>query len=162
MQGSLYLLESSEAQALLLRIRLTKELTSLKINSPPTQAASCVIKDAAGRLLLIKRANSPQQGRWSLPGGRVEAGETLEVTAAREVAEETGLDVQIIRKLGSVNLGIDEGYNYEVHHFLAQVVAGDLKAGDDAADVGWFTPQKIERLELSTDLLKYLAPYHVL
>ena len=134
----------------------------MKIDSPPTQAASCVIKDDIDRLLLIKRANPPQQGRWSLPGGRVEADESLESAAAREVREETGLDVEIIMKLGSVNLGIDEGYNYEVHHFLARAIAGSLCAGDDAADVGWFSKESLSNLELSTDLLKYLAPYQVL
>ena len=138
------------------------ELCILKMNVPPTQAASCVIKDDFNRLLLIKRANPPQQGRWSLPGGRVEAQESLESAARREAREETGLDVEIIMKLGSVNLGVDEGYNYEVHHFLARTISGNLQAGDDAADVGWFSTEALNNLELSTDLLKYLAPYQVL
>jgi len=86
----------------------------------------------------------------------------LESAARREVREETGLDVQIIMKLGSVNLGVDEGYNYEVHHFLARAISGNLRAGDDAADVGWFSIEALNNLELSTDLLKYLAPYRVL
>lgn len=134
----------------------------MKNSSAPIQAASCIIKDEFDRLLLIKRANPPQQGRWSLPGGRVEEGESLEAAAVREVSEETGLSVTIVRRLGSANLGIDEGYDYQVHHFLAQVISGTVQAGDDAADVGWFSTEALGCLDLSTDLMKYLAPYQVL
>ena len=55
-----------------------------------------------------------------------------------------------------------EGYHYEVHHFLAQLISGTLQAGDDAADVGWFSTEELDSLELSADLLKYLSPYKVL
>src|SRR2546430_16924216 len=55
--------------------------------------AGAVVKDQAGRLLLVRRGREPGRGRWSLPGGRVEPGETAAEAAVREVREETGLDV---------------------------------------------------------------------
>jgi 8-oxo-dGTP diphosphatase len=58
-------------------------------------AASAVICDEAGRVLLVLRGRDPQRGRWSVPGGKVEPGETLEQAATREALEETGLQVRI-------------------------------------------------------------------
>jgi ADP-ribose pyrophosphatase YjhB (NUDIX family) len=63
-----------------------------------------VVHDAAGRLLLIRRAHDPGRGLWSLPGGRVEPGESLAEAVEREVREETGLDVRAGDAVGSVHL----------------------------------------------------------
>jgi acetyl-CoA carboxylase carboxyl transferase subunit beta len=60
-------------------------------------AAGAVIADRHGRLLLVKRARDPQRGRWSVPGGRVEPGESLEAAAVREALEETGLRIEVDR-----------------------------------------------------------------
>jgi len=64
--------------------------------------AGAVIKDGQGRLLLIRRRNEPGAGLWSLPGGRIEPGETGDQAVAREVREETGLSVTVGRLLGVV------------------------------------------------------------
>jgi len=127
----------------------------------PTPAASCVIKDKFGRFLLIKRGTPPQIGHWTIPGGRQEVGETLEETAVREVFEETGLEVRIIRKLGVLNLSMETRYRYEIHEFLAEPLAGALSAGDDAADIGWFSAQEMTQLELTQDLIHHLTDYGV-
>src|SRR3954469_11079883 len=84
--------------------------------------AGAVVRDAAGRLLLVRRGREPSIGLWSLPGGRVEPGETAEQAAAREVLEETGLDV----KVGSLLKMVDLPGNYRVHDFAASVVGGEL------------------------------------
>ena len=89
---------------------------------------------------------------WSLPGGRIEPGESAEEAAAREVLEETGLEVEI----GPLLQTADIWGGYRVHDFAATVVGGELRAGDDASDVRWCTPDEVTLLELSTGLLEEL------
>ena len=94
-----------------------------------------VVLDAAGRLLLIQRGHAPSAGLWSVPGGRVEAGETLEAAVVREVREETGLAVHPGAVAGRLSIPGD-GVVYEVTDFVCTLVdpAADPVAGDDAAD----------------------------
>ncbi|HWB68100.1 MAG TPA: NUDIX hydrolase [Mycobacteriales bacterium] len=119
--------------------------------------AGAVIRDDAGRLLLVRRGHAPSAGTWSLPGGRVEPGETPAAAAAREVQEETGLVVEIGRLIDVVDLG-----DYEVHDFEAQPIGGQLQAGDDASDVKWCTPDELDALPLSPGLLAELRRMRVL
>lgn len=109
--------------------------------------AGAVIRDDRGRLLLVLRAREPATGTWSLPGGRVEPGESLEAAAAREVQEETGLVVSVGALLETV-----EVMGYVVHDFAATVIAGDLAPGDDAADARWCTPAEVADMPLSPGL----------
>lgn len=127
----------------------------------PILAASAVIRDSAGRFLLVQRANPPEEGHWTLPGGRVDSGETLEQTAIREVYEETGLTICIVRELGQLNVPDGNGGTYEIHDFLAEWISGKPVAGDDAANVGWFRPDELWGMTLTTDLLGYLTRYGV-
>lgn len=127
----------------------------------PILAASAVIRNADGHYLLVRRANPPEQGRWTLPGGRVDPGETLAQAAIREVREETGLVVRIIRPLGQLHMPDGRGGLYEIHDFLAEWIGGAMMAGDDAAAVGWFSPEALADLPLTTDLLGYLSRYGV-
>ena len=113
--------------------------------------AGAVVLDAAGRLLLVRRGHAPAQGRWSLPGGRLEPGESPAAAAAREVLEETGLEVRVGVLLGSVELG-----DYLVHDFAAEVVGGVLKPGDDADDARWCSPEDATALPLTAGLLTEL------
>lgn len=124
----------------------------------PVVCAGAVVRDPEGRLLLMRRGHAPAIGTWSLPGGRVEPGETAEQAAAREVREETGLDVAIGELLASVAIW----GSYLVHDFAATVTGGTLRAGDDADDVGWFTTSELEALELSPGLLDELRRMGVL
>jgi len=71
---------------------------------PLVPCVGAVVHDAAGRLLLIRRAHEPGRGLWSLPGGRVEAGESAAEAVQREVREETGLDVRAGAPVGTVHL----------------------------------------------------------
>ncbi|HEV2889442.1 MAG TPA: NUDIX hydrolase [Frankiaceae bacterium] len=104
-----------------------------------------------GRVLLVRRANEPSRGLWSIPGGRVEDGETAPECARREVREETGLDVEVGDLVATVDLG-----PYVVDDFRARVVGGTLVAGDDASDVGFFAPDALRDLPLTPGLLAFL------
>ncbi|MDO5735876.1 MAG: NUDIX domain-containing protein [Propionibacteriaceae bacterium] len=119
-------------------------------------AASAVIIDGEGRVLLVKRGKEPQKGRWSVPGGSVEAGETLEEAAAREAREETGLEVTVGRELWSLSTPTGDGRMYEIHDFEAAVIGGDLAAGDDADDVRWVAPAEFKDMLLTVGLVDYL------
>jgi 8-oxo-dGTP diphosphatase len=118
-----------------------------------------VVKDGGGRLLLIKRGHEPGAGLWSLPGGRIEPGETHEQAVAREILEETGLRVECHRLLGTAELPGPDGAVIHVSDYLAVVTGGALAAGDDAADARWVTAADLERLPLTKGLAGYLSAW---
>ena len=119
-------------------------------------AVGVVITDGAGRVLLVQRGKEPQRGRWSVPGGSVEPGETLHEAAAREALEETGLHVRIGRELWSLVSPTSDGRMFEIHDFAATVTGGVLAAGDDADDARWVRADQLDTLPLTVDLASYL------
>ena len=130
------------------------------------QCVGAVIRDEAGRMLLIKRGHEPGKGLWSVPGGRIEPGETDEEAVVREVREETGLDVECGPLLGGIERpGLAET-TLQIRDYYAVVTGGELAAGDDAADVGWVTPEEAEGLdgdgELTAGLLTALRSWGAL
>lgn len=111
---------------------------------------------AEGRALLIRRGQAPLLGQWSLPGGVLECGEALRDAVVREALEETGLVVEVGDMLGVYERVIraDDGrvrYHYVLIDFLCRAVGGDLKAGSDAAEVGWFRREELPSLKLAYD-----------
>lgn len=118
-----------------------------------------VIKDPAGRLLLIKRGHEPGAGLWSLPGGRVEPGETDQQAVAREVLEETSLRVECRRLLGTAELPGLDGTVIDVSDYLAVVTGGELAPGDDAADVRWVAASDLGSMPLTSGLAEYLTAW---
>jgi mutator protein MutT len=113
--------------------------------------AGAVVRNERGEVLLVRRANEPGRGLWSLPGGRLEPGEDARTCAAREVLEETGLVVSIGAELLTVEIG-----EYDVTDFAAAVVGGELRAGDDASDVQWAAIGDLTTIELTPALLEAL------
>jgi len=104
-----------------------------------------VIPSEGGRVVLIRRGSDPYKGRWALPGGFVEVGETVEQAARREAAEETGLAVELA---GLVGVYSDperdpRGHNVSVA-FLARVLSGELSAATDAAEASLLDPGTVE------------------
>jgi 8-oxo-dGTP diphosphatase len=110
----------------------------------PKLMVDVVIPSGEG-VVLIRRASDPFEGRWALPGGFVEVGETVEAAATREAAEETGLAVELAGLVGvySEPERDPRGHNVSVA-FLARVVGGDLVAATDAAEVAALDPESVE------------------
>jgi 8-oxo-dGTP diphosphatase len=124
-----------------------------------------VVEDAEGRLLLVKRGQEPAKGRWSVPGGRVEAGESDVVATAREVLEETGVRVRVGRLVGTVERDAPGGGVYLIHDYVCEAYVEDVdavRAGDDADDAGWFTPDEVRALDTSPGLVEALTEWGVL
>ena len=135
-----------------------------------------------GKLLLIKRGVEPSKEKWSVPGGRVEWGETLIEAVKREVREETGLEIEVGQVAGVYDL-IVQGSRFKVqgsaneeqsgpqvtphsslitHHFVivdyfATPVGGELAPGDDAADARWVPLEDLGDYELTEHLRERLA-----
>jgi 8-oxo-dGTP diphosphatase len=121
------------------------------------QCVGAVIKDAGGRLLLIKRRNEPGAGLWSLPGGRIEPAETDEQAVVREILEETGLRVSVGPLVGAVEWPGRDGAVVDIRDYAAFVAGGELAAGDDAAEARWVTPAQLRRMEEAGQLTDGLA-----
>ncbi len=121
-----------------------------------------VIKDGQGRLLLIKRGHEPGAGLWSLPGGRIKAGETDAEALVREMLEETGLQVEPGRLLGSVKRPGRDGDVIDIRDYAATVVSGTLRAGDDAADARWVSVADLGSLAVTEGLIEALTAWRVL
>ncbi|MFI6301840.1 NUDIX hydrolase [Amycolatopsis thailandensis] len=110
-----------------------------------------IVHDRLGRILLIQRANEPGRGLWSVPGGRVEPGETDEVAVIREMREETGLDVTPGTYVGNAVRG-----RYDIHDYACTVTGGTLRAGDDAADARWIDAETLIELDKGGRLAELL------
>jgi ADP-ribose pyrophosphatase YjhB (NUDIX family) len=121
-----------------------------------------IITGPGGRLLLIRRGHEPEAGRWSLPGGRIEPGETDQQALVREVREETGLEVAPGHQIGEVERPQPDGRVLVIRDYAAAVTGGDLAAGDDAADARWAGPGDLQGLPLTSGLEEALYAWGVL
>lgn len=113
-------------------------------------------------VLLVRRGRAPEAGYWTFPGGHVEFGETLRDAARRELREETAVDAEIGRQLGLYDLirrpqeggaagNPASGCHAVLVVFAGTYLAGEPRAGDDAADARWFLPGEIEALSLTAE-----------
>ena len=128
-----------------------------EVPSSPVVAVGLVARDRAGRLLLVERGNPPHKGRWSLPGGRVEGGETIAVAAARELAEETGLEATVGEIAGVVER-IGEGFHYLIVDLWAELPDDAVTvAASDAADARLVGLDQLPAYPLSPGLAGFLA-----
>ncbi len=121
-----------------------------------------VVKDSRGRLLLIKRGHEPGAGLWSLPGGRIEPGETDAEALVREMLEETGLIVEPGRLIGQVRRPGIAGDVIDIKDYAATVTGGTLRAGDDAADARWVGTKELGALAVTDGLVEALTDWGIL
>ena len=121
---------------------------------PLVGVGAILIEDA--RVLLVRRARPPLEDHWSIPGGVLEVGELVREAAIREAREETGLTVEPGELLGVYDRVLRNReqrvqYHYVLIDFLCRRLGGELQAGDDAAEVRWFTPEELPALNLAKD-----------
>jgi ADP-ribose pyrophosphatase YjhB (NUDIX family) len=121
------------------------------------------VTDPDGRLLLVQRANDPGRGLWSVPGGRVEPGETAPAAVVREVAQETGLQVVVTGLAGVVERPAPTGAVYVIEDYVARLTPGTdpaaLRAGDDALAAAWVPVEDLDRLPCVDGLLTALRDW---
>ena len=120
---------------------------------PVVGVGAVILKD--GKLLLVRRGHDPGKGLWAVPGGKVRGGERLADAVAREVHEETGLDVEV-GEVVWVGEHLSEGHHLVLIDFRARVSGGRLSAGDDADEVLWVTRAEADELDL-TDTMHELV-----
>jgi 8-oxo-dGTP diphosphatase len=115
-----------------------------------------------GEVLIVRRANPPLQGEWSIPGGGLDLGEKLRDGIAREVLEETGLDVEVgplldvFDSIHADSAGRTE-YHYVLVDFLCRPRSGTPKAASDASELRWARPEELEALgmkQVTIDLIR--------
>lgn len=111
------------------------------------------------KVLLVKRANEPNKGKWSIPGGVVKLGESLIDALKREIFEETGLEIEALdvacvsEEIVRDNTGIK--FHYVIIDFFAKVVGGELRVGSDAEDAKWISFDELDEVEI-VDFVKKL------
>ena len=96
-------------------------------------------------VLLIKRGTAPRKGEWSIPGGRIEAGESERDAALRELFEETSIMAALESKVATIDAQFEE-FNYRLHDYAARWISGEPQFGDDATDARFVAPQELDAL----------------
>lgn len=119
-----------------------------------------------GKMILVKRGVEPGKGKWSIPGGLVELGESVRDATIREAKEETSLDVEIVvdRPLDAFdNIDIDEHgglrYHYILLQFLTRPKSGTLEPSSDAVDAKWVPIEEVEKYDLTKPFRKFFTKH---
>jgi 8-oxo-dGTP diphosphatase len=128
--------------------------------APIVVGVGAVVWNDQAQILLVRRANPPRQHEWSLPGGKLESGETLRAALIREVREETSLEVETEELIDVVELSeqsrTSQAY-YVLIDFTARVVSGNPVAGSDALETRWFSLKEIEMTPLWSETRRVIA-----
>ena len=126
---------------------------------PILAASVAVFRD--GRVLIARRARAPLLGLYSLPGGVVEIGETLREAALRELAEEVGLQAEVIGFLDHVEPIAREGTRVRSHYVIAAFAArwtgGEARVGPEVDDFAWIAPESIGDWRTTPELPRLIA-----
>jgi mutator protein MutT len=129
--------------------------------SHPEVAVGAIVVDH-DRLLLVRRGRGPAQGAWSLPGGRVELGETLAEAVTRELREETGLEGLCGPFVGWAELLFDDHHSVVLDFEVTVVGDEEPVAGDDAAEVRWVDLHEVGEQRLAPGLAEFLHDHGII
>jgi len=133
---------------------------------PVVGVGGVVIED--GRALLIKRGSEPLLGQWSIPGGTLELGESLQQGVARELLEETGLEVQVLDMIEAFDrIFLDPAapnagdrsrpkYHYVIVDYLCERLAGEAKAGSDVTDIAYAREDELKKFHMTSTATRVL------
>jgi 8-oxo-dGTP diphosphatase len=131
-------------------------VTTAHPQHPQLAVSGAIFRD--DKVLLVRRARSPGKGFYSLPGGRVEFGESLHTALHREVDEETGLRIEIVAFTGWREvLPTPSGGHYLIMSFAARWSAGEPVLNDEHDDFKWLAPDRLSDLELTSGLQDVIA-----
>jgi 8-oxo-dGTP diphosphatase len=127
---------------------------------PVASVAACVFKD--NKVLLIKRATPPSLGKWSVPGGVIELGETFEETAKRELDEECCIEIEVGKVFTVENATfLDEKDRIQFHYIITYLIAfhagGEARPGMEALDVRWATRGELDNLDMNPVVRKNMS-----
>ena len=122
----------------------------------PVVAVGAFVFDDQGRVLLVERAKPPGEGLWTVPGGRLERGETLAQAVAREVREETGLIVAV-GALVCVVERMGDDFHFVIIDYAARVIGGSLAAASDVRAAKFVSNDELAQLPLTDGLLELIA-----
>ena len=126
--------------------------SSIQPSHPQLAVSAAIFRD--GKILLVRRARSPAKGFYSLPGGRVEFGETLHAALHREVGEETALKIEIVDLAAwrEVVPGTSGGGHYLIMSFAARWTSGETVLNDELDDYKWLAPDALGELKVTGGL----------
>ncbi len=143
-------------------MKATSEMKERLYPSRPMAAVGAVVIGRRG-VLLVRRDKDPGRGRWSIPGGVVEIGETQEQAVVREVREETGIDVRVIRIIDSFDLITrdNEGrirFHYVINHYLARTDSEDAEPVPESAEAvaAWFAPEELDNVDAPREVINLI------
>ena len=127
---------------------------------PFLAVSAAIIRD--GRVLVTQRARGPGIGVWSMPGGVVEAGETLTEALVREIQEETALTIEPVTLAGHREVVVRDGDGRALRHFVvlcfaSRWVAGEPKLNEELSDARWLTPAELSQLKTTEGLAEIVA-----
>lgn len=114
-----------------------------------------------GRALLVKRGKAPLEGSWSIPGGRLEIGETLHEGVVRELSEETGIEARVLNLIEVFeSISRDDAgrvqYHFVILDYLCERVGGEARAGSDASELAWVAESDLSKYALTPGALSVL------
>lgn len=122
------------------------------VDVPLVGVGALIVKD--NKVLLVKRANEPNKGKWSIPGGVVKLGESLIDALKRGILEETGLEIDVLdvvcvsEEIVKDKEGENIKFHYVIIDFFAKIVGGQLKVGSDAEEARWVSFDELDDLEI--------------